>query len=89
MQIVIEHWQEVKLKSPAKSVNAPIIQECTGVENYKGREDQRKAMMDKITSENYADMKERVKMLSDCLVWCGHADRRKFLQEGKTGKWKR
>lgn len=65
MQIIIEHWQEVKLKSSAKSVNAPIIQECTGVENYKGREDQRQAMMSKITSENYADMKERVKRLSD------------------------
>ena len=64
MQIVIEHWQEVKLKSPAKSVNAPIIQECTGVENYKGREDQRKAMMDKITSANYEDMKERIGRLS-------------------------
>ena len=64
MQIVIEHWQEVKLKSPAKSVNAPIIQEFTGVENYKGREDQRKAMMDKITSANYEDMKERIGRLS-------------------------
>lgn len=65
MQIVIEHWQEINLKSSAKSVNASIIKECTGVENYKGREDQRQAMMDKITSDNYADMKERVGRLSD------------------------
>lgn len=65
LQIIIEHWCEVKLKSPAKSVNAPIIREYIGVENYKGREDQRRIMMSKITSENYADMKERVKRLSD------------------------
>ncbi len=37
MQIILEHWTDVKLKSSAKKVNAPLIQQFTGVENYKGR----------------------------------------------------
>lgn len=60
MQIVIEHWTDVKLSSPAKKMNAAIIKECTGVEHYKGRADQRAAMMEQITFENYYAMKERL-----------------------------
>lgn len=36
MQIILEHWTDVRLKSPAKKVNASVIKEFTGVENYKG-----------------------------------------------------
>ncbi len=39
MQIIILHWLDVVLKSPAKKVNAPIIEACTGVCNYKARTD--------------------------------------------------
>lgn len=85
MQIVIEHWQEVKFKSPAKSVNAPIIQECTGVENYKGREDQRKVMMGKITAENYSDMKERVGRLSDVDTEKNSSNIGRFLEGFESG----
>lgn len=38
MQIILEHWADVRLKSPAKKVNAPLIEMLTGIENYKGRE---------------------------------------------------
>ena len=38
MQIISKHWTDEKLKSPAKPVNAPLIKEYTGVENYKGRQ---------------------------------------------------
>ena len=41
MQIILEHWTDVRLKSPAKKVNASVIKEFTGVDNYKGRADQR------------------------------------------------
>ena len=40
MQIISKHWTDENLKSPAKPVNAPLIKEYTGVENYKGRADQ-------------------------------------------------
>jgi hypothetical protein len=64
MQIIIEHWKKVRLTSPAKGVNSSIIYECTGIEDYKARKDQRQTMMNKITPENYADMKKRVAGLS-------------------------
>ncbi len=40
LQIVIKHWSDVCLKSPAKAVNASLIHKYTSVENYKGRLDQ-------------------------------------------------
>ena len=46
MQIISKHWTDENLKSPAKSVNAPLIKEYTGVENYKGRADQIQKVMD-------------------------------------------
>lgn len=63
MQIIIAHWSEIILKSQAKKVNAPIIEEYTGVENYKGRADQREKIYEQITEENYYRMCERIKML--------------------------
>lgn len=63
MQIISKHWADENLKSPAKAVNAPFIQKYTGVENYKGRMDQIKKVMEYITVENYADMCRRMKAL--------------------------
>ena len=69
MQIILEHWTDVRLKSPAKKVNASVIKEFTGVENYKGRADQRKEIMKHITVENYQDMYTRIcKMQNDDTV---------------------
>lgn len=69
MQIIIEHWADVKLKTPAKKVNSEIIGKLTGVNNYKGRADQRSELMSQITAENYHTMSERVKkMKSDDTV---------------------
>ena len=39
MQVFIKHWTDINLNSPDKHVNAPLIKELTGVENYKGRAD--------------------------------------------------
>lgn len=60
MQIITKHWTETLIKSPAKPVNAPLIEEFTGVKNYKGRADQIAAVMEHVTAENYADMRGRV-----------------------------
>ena len=60
MQIITKHWTETLIKSPAKLVNAPLIEEFTGVKNYKGRADQIAAVMEHVTAENYADMRDRV-----------------------------
>lgn len=63
MQIIIEHWDEVLLESHKKKKNAPVIYALTGVENYKGRADQRKMLFSKITEENYQEMQSRIKKL--------------------------
>ena len=63
MQIISKHWTDENLKSSAKSVNAPLIKEYTGVENYKGRSDQIRKIMLHITATNYADMCHRVNNL--------------------------
>lgn len=60
MQVIVEHWIDVRLKSPAKKVNALLLERLTGVKNYKGREDQREKLMEKITIDNYYVMRERV-----------------------------
>ena len=60
MQIISKHWTDENLKSPAKTVNAPLIKKYTGVENYKGRADQIKEVMEHVTAENYVDMCKRV-----------------------------
>ena len=60
MQIIIKHWTDENITSPAKKVNAPLIEKCTGVENYKGRADQIIRVMECVTVENYVDMCRRV-----------------------------
>ncbi len=85
MQIVIQRWKEVCLKSPAKKVNAPIIEECTGVANYKAREEQRESLYELITRDNYADMLERVKKLPEDDSVVGSSNFAKFM-EGFAGE---
>ena len=63
MQIISKHWTDENLKSPAKPVNAPLIKEYTGVENYKGRADQIQKVMEHVTAENYKDVSQRVRKL--------------------------
>lgn len=63
LQIIVEHWADIKLKTPAKKVNAEIIDKLTGVKNYKGREDQRAELMQQITAKNYQAMYERVRKM--------------------------
>ena len=79
MQIVLQHWGDIKLKSPAKKMNAPMIQEYTGIENYKGRADQRKALMIKVTVENYKEMYQRIANMPDNDAIVGSSNFGKFL----------
>ena len=87
LQIIVEHWADIKLKTPAKKVNAEIIDKLTGVKNYKGRDDQRAELMQQITAKNYQAMYERVRKMEnvdtvvgssnfDCLV--------EYLSSGDT-----
>ena len=77
MQIIIEHWADVKIRTPAKKVNSEIIGNLTGVNHYKGRDDQRKELMRQITAENYFAMYERVKRMKsdDTVIGSSNFDR--------------
>lgn len=80
MQIIVKHWTDVNLKSPAKPINAPLIKEYTGVDNYKGRSDQIEEVMEHVTAENYVDMCRRVGDLDleDCVA--GSSNIGKFIK---------
>ena len=79
MQIIIKHWTNENIKSPAKKVNAPLIEKCTGVENYKGRADQIKRVMEQITAENYQDMQCRVSRMKDNDAIIGRSNFSRFM----------
>ena len=79
MQIITKHWTDENLKSPAKSVNASLINKYTGVENYKARADQIIEIMEHITAENYKDMRRRVKELDPDDSVTGSSNFGKFI----------
>lgn len=80
MQIIVKHWTDVMIKKPAKAINAPLIQEHTGVENYKGRADQIKMVMEHITVDNYQDMLRRVKYMEQVDTVDGSSNFYKFME---------
>lgn len=89
MQIISKHWTDKNLKSPAKLVNAPLIKEYTGVENYKGRTDQIRSVMEYITAENYVNMKQRMNGLETDDAITGSSNFGKFIEllESDDSKW--
>ena len=80
MQIIIEHWGGITLDSNTKKRNAPIILKFTGIENYKGRADQRQELFSKITKENYWDMLERIKKLPNDDTLVGSSNFGRFME---------
>lgn len=60
-------------------VNAPLIKEYTGVENYKGRADQIEEVMKHVTGENYVDMCHRVRNLESDDSVTGSSNFGKFI----------
>lgn len=89
MQIISKHWTNENLKSPAKPVNAPLIKEYTGVENYKGRADQIQEVMKHVTEENYVDMCQRVRNLELDDSITGSSNFGKFIKlfESDDSSW--
>jgi hypothetical protein len=60
LQILILHWKDCILKSHNKHKNAPLIAQCTGVDGYKAKKEQRKKLLQKVNKDNYFLMKDRV-----------------------------
>lgn len=89
MQIIIKHWTNENLKTPAKPVNAPLIKKYTGVDNYKGRADQIKKLMECLTEQNYLDMRRHVLDLGMNDSISGNSNFGKFIKwfESDDGAW--
>ena len=89
MQIISKHWTDENLKSPAKPVNAPLIKKYTDVENYKGRADQIREVMEHVTAENYKDMSQRVRKLDSDDSVTGSSNFGKFINlfESNDSRW--
>ena len=79
MQIISKHWTDEILKSPAKPVNAPLVERYTGVENYKARKDQINEVMKYITPENYLDMRKRVDCMDEDDTFIGDSNFGRFM----------
>lgn len=60
MQVELLHFENIKLRTQNKNKNAPEIERLTGIKNYKAKEEQRKAMCNLITKENYEQMKKNL-----------------------------
>ena len=65
MQIILKHWTGDIIKSPAKLVNAPLIEKYTGIKKYKGKTNQIEGIMKFINKENYIIMKKRIINIPD------------------------
>lgn len=89
MQIILSHWDDVHLKSPSKTVNAPLIEKLTGVANYKGRDAQRKKIMEQITFENYWYMRRRIDELGNMDTKTGSSNFGRFMKffEKDNDQW--
>jgi hypothetical protein len=89
LQIVIKHWTNKMIKTPAKPVNSSLIEEYTGVVNYKARVDQIDAIMELINKENYVQMKSRLKGSGTDDSVLGSTNVMRFLQyfEGYDCGW--
>lgn len=76
MQIILSHWADVTLNTPAKKRNANLIFQYTGVHDYKGKASQRKIILNKITKENYLFMLNRVRSMKndDSLIGSSNFD---------------
>ena len=60
MQIILSHFDKVKLTSNSKTKNSALIKKLTGVEDYIAEEYQRKAIMKHINAKNYLNMKNNL-----------------------------
>lgn len=89
MQIVLSHFDEIKLVSQSKKINAEYIQKYTGIKNYKATDSQRKELFGKIKRENYETMKKNVKKLSTNDENISSTNFLKFVEnfENNDDKW--
>ena len=89
MQIVLSHFEKVRLRSNSKSANGRLIERLTGIAEYRAKTGQLDAISKLLTKENYDEMKEN---LSDTATELEIVPSTNFLQfverlESNDAKW--
>lgn len=89
MQIVLSHFEKVRLKTNSKSANGRLIERLTGIAEYRAKTGQLDAISKLLTKENYDEMKEN---LSDTATELEIVPSTNFLQlverlESNDAKW--
>ncbi len=89
MDVIIKHWADIDLNSPAKKMNAHIIEEHTGIDHYRAKKNQIEELMEHITTDNYISMKQRVAVRSsfDEEKNSSNFDRLAEFLEGADDSW--
>ena len=89
MQIVLSHFEKVRLRTNSKSANGRMIERLTGIAEYRAKTGQLDAISKLLTKENYDEMKEN---LSDTATELEIVPSTNFLQfverlESNDAKW--
>ena len=79
LQVVLSHLKKVKLVSSSKATNEKIVEELTGIKNYRGHEDQIDEMLKLIKLSTYETMKENISSLPQILDKCPSTNFIEFL----------
>ncbi len=89
MQIILSHFKDIRLTTNDKSKNQPLIQKLTTVKNYRATERQRKAIMNKINSDNYEVLKSNLAKLETDELTVGSTNFLALLKklENDDTKW--
>lgn len=90
MQIILLHFAVVSLKTQGKKTNAKLIEQLTGVKDYKANQAEHiMAICSKINRQSYFVMKERVANINMPDTIPGSTNFIEFIRrfESKTPKW--
>lgn len=80
LQIVLSHFADVKLSSSSKAKNEKVVEELTGLKDYRGHEEQIDFILKFVKSSNVIDMRSRVSTLSSDLNTVPSTNFFKFLE---------
>ena len=89
LQIILSHFEYLKINSPNKKKNADLIKKYTGIEKYDATDEQRKKLFEKINKDNYGFMKQNIRRLSDDDMQLSSTNFLKFANnlESSNKKW--
>lgn len=89
MQIIIEHWEDIRLTTQSKKKNAPLIEQYTGIQGYDAHKDQIDVLVSFINEENYREMCSHLEGFPTNDKIVGSTNLLKFLKyfESENDSW--